>query len=147
MTTYKTLLFLCCMLATTFSLAQSTDEKEIADRVETLRKALITPDKAVLQELAADELSYGHSSGLVENKAAFVDALAGGKTIFTSVTFSDQTIKIAGNAAIVRHHMMADLNNNNTPTKIDILVLLVWQKQNGKWKILARQAAKTPAAN
>lgn len=139
--------FLGCLLVSSFSLAQSADEKEIAERVETLRKALITPDKAVLQELAADELSYGHSSGLVENKAAFVDALAGGKTIFTSVTFSDQTIRIAGNAAIVRHHMVADLNNNNTPTKIDIFVLLVWQKQNGKWKILARQAAKTPATN
>lgn len=140
-------LFLCCMLAGTFSFAQSADEKEMAERVETLRKALVTPDKAVLQELATDELSYGHSSGMVENKAAFVDALAGGKTVFTSVTFSDQTIKIAGNAAIVRHRMMADLNNNNTPTKIDILVLMVWQKQNGKWKMLARQATKTPVAN
>jgi hypothetical protein len=135
------------MLAGTFSFAQSADEKEMAERVETLRKALVTPDKAVLQELATDELSYGHSSGMVENKAAFVDALAGGKTVFTSVTFSDQTIKIAGNAAIVRHRMMADLNNNNTPTKIDILVLMVWQKQNGKWKMLARQATKTPVAN
>ncbi|MGZ8523645.1 MAG: nuclear transport factor 2 family protein [Chitinophagaceae bacterium] len=146
MNKYCTLLFLCCMMASTFSLAQSADEKEIAERVETLRKALITPDKAVLQELAADELSYGHSSGLVENKAAFVDALAGGKTVFTAVSFSDQTIKIAGNAAIVRHRMVADLNNNNPPTKIDILVLMVWQKQKGQWKILARQATKTPAA-
>jgi hypothetical protein len=139
-------LFLCCLLSSTFLFAQSADEKEIADRMEILRKTLIAPDKAVLEGLVADELSYGHSTGVIEDKAAFVDALVKGKTVFTAVTLSDQTIKIAGNAAIVRHHMMADLNNNNTPTKVDIIVLLVWQKQNGKWKLLARQAAKPPVA-
>ena len=139
-------LFLCCLLISSASFAQTADEKQITDRMETLRKTLITPDKAVLEDLVADELSYGHSTGVIEDKSAFVDALVNGKTVFTAVTLSDQTIKIAGNAAIVRHHMVADLNNNNKPTKVDIIVLLVWQKQNGKWKLLARQAAKPPVA-
>lgn len=143
MTKLITPLLLCCLL-TSSSFAQSADEKEIADRVETLRKMLMTPDKTILEELAAEELSYGHSTGLIEDKAAFVDALVTGKTRLGAVVFSDQTIKIAGDAAIVRHKMTADLNNNNTITKVDIFVLLVWQKQNGKWKILARQAARKP---
>jgi hypothetical protein len=137
-------LLLCCLLGNTSSFAQSSDEKAVSDRVEALRKALITPDKTVLEELAADELSYGHSTGVVEDKAAFVDALVKGKTVFTSITLSDQTIKIAGNVAIVRHRMMAGLNNNNTPSTVDIIVLLIWQKQKGKWKLLARQAARKP---
>lgn len=139
-----TFLLLGCLLGSASLFAQSADEKEIADRVETLRKTLITPDKTVLEELAADELSYGHSTGLIEDKAAFVDALIKGRVLLTSVTLSNQTIKIAGNVAIVRHRMMADLNNNNTPTKVDIIVLLIWQKQKGQWKLLARQAAKIP---
>ena len=65
-------LLLCCLLGCSSLFAQSADEKAIADRVETLRKALITPDKKVLEELTADELSYGHSTGLVEDKAAFM---------------------------------------------------------------------------
>ncbi len=137
-------LLLCCMLTCTFLFAQSTDEKEIADRVETLRKALLNPDKTVLEELAADQLSYGHSTGLIEDKAAFVDDLVKGKTVFTSIDLSDQTIKISGNVAVVRHRMMAGLNNNNTPSKVDIIILMIWQKQKGKWKLLARQAAKIP---
>ncbi len=139
-------LLLCCMLSCSFLFAQSTDEKEIADRVETLRKAFLNPDKTVLEELAADQLSYGHSTGLIEDKAAFVDDLVKGKTIFTSIDLSDQTIKISGDVAIVRHRMMADLNNNNTPSKVDIIILMIWQKQKGKWKLLARQAAKIPEA-
>lgn len=134
-----------CLLISVSSFAQSAGEKEIATRVETLRNALMAPDRTTLEDLAAEELSYGHSSGLVENKTAFVDALVTGKSKFSAVAFPDQTITIAGNAAIVRHRMMADLNNNNGITKIDIIVLLVWQKQNGKWKMLARQAVKKPA--
>ena len=140
-----TTLLLSFLVISISSVAQSADEKEVASRVETLRNALMNPDKTILEDLAAEELSYGHSSGLVETKAAFVDALVTGKSKLTTVTFSDQTITIAGNAAIVRHKMMADLQNNSGTIKIDIIVLLVWQKQNDKWKVLARQAAKKPA--
>lgn len=142
---FITPLLLCCLLISSSSFAQSADEKEIASRVETLRNALMMPDKTTLEDLASEELSYGHSSGLVENKTAFVDALVSGKSKLSIVIFSDRTITIAGNAAVVRHKMTADLQNNNGITKIDIIVLLVWQKQNGKWKMLARQAAKKPA--
>ena len=137
---------LCCLLGSTHLFAQSTDEKVVADRVEMLRKTLITPDKKVLEELTADELTYGHSIGLIEDKAAFIDAMVKGRVVFTSITVSDQTIKIVGDVAIVRQHFIADLNNNNMPSKVDIIVLLIWQNQKGQWKLLARQAAKIPVA-
>ena len=137
---------LCCLLGSTHLFAQSADEKMIADRMEMLRKALITPDKKVLEELTADELTYGHSIGLIEDKAAFIDAMVKGRVVFTSITVSDQTIKIVGDVAIVRQHFIADLNNNNMPSKVDIIVLLIWQNQKGQWKLLARQAAKIPVA-
>ena len=139
-------LLLCCLLGSTHLFAQSADEKMIADRMEMLRKALITPDKKVLEELTADELTYGHSIGLIEDKAAFIDAMVKGRVVFTSITVSDQTIKIVGDVAIVRQHFIADLNNNNMPSKVDIIVLLIWQNQKGQWKLLARQAAKIPVA-
>lgn len=125
--------------------AQSSDEKAVAAAVEKLRKAMIAADKATLESLSAEDLSYGHSSGLVENKAQFVDQFVTGKTVFLdNLTFSNQTIRIAGDAAIVRHRLTADTNNNKVPGKVDIIILMVWQKQNGEWKLLARQAAKLP---
>jgi len=122
--------------------AQSADEKAVAAAVEDLRKAMIDPTKAALEGISAKELSYGHSSGLVEDQAAFVEALASGKSDFVSITLEDQTIKIVGNTAIVRHKFSADTNNNNTPGKVNLAILLIWQKQSGKWKLLARQAVK-----
>lgn len=138
--------FLLCFMLSATLLAQSSDEKTVAAAVEKLRKAMIAADKATLESLSAEELSYGHSSGLVENKAEFVDQFVTGKTVFLdNLTFSNQTIRIAGDAAIVRHRLTADTNNNKVPGKVDILILMVWQKQKGEWKLLARQAAKIPS--
>ncbi len=138
------LLLLCCLVAYTGIFAQPTDEKQLADRLETLRLQLIKPDKATLENLAADELTYGHSTGLIEDKATFVDDMMKGKTVLTVVNITDQTIKTAGNVAWVRQHLTGETNHNNVVAKVDIIVLLVWQKQKGEWKLLARQAAKIP---
>jgi hypothetical protein len=47
---------------------------------------MIKPDKAGLENMAAEELSYGHSSGLIEDKAAFVDDIVSGKSVFKTVS-------------------------------------------------------------
>jgi ketosteroid isomerase-like protein len=135
---------LVCTLLSASVFGQSTDEKAVEAAVEKLRKAMIAADKAALESLTAEELSYGHSSGLIEDKAAFINQFVTGKSVFKTIALSDQSIKISGNTAIVRHRLIGDTNNNNVPGKVDILVLLVWQKQNGEWKLLARQAAKIP---
>ena len=132
------------LLSSTFLTAQSADEKAVATAVEKLRKAMVDSDLAALKSVAAEELSYGHSSGLVENKSEFVDQFATGKSDFVTITLSDQTIKIVGDVAIVRHRLTGDTNNDKVPGKVDIQILLVWQKQKGEWKLLARQAARIP---
>ena len=105
---------------------------------------MIAADKATLESMSANELSYGHSNGLIEDKAAFVDQFVTGKSVFLTINLSDQTIRIANHAAIVRHRLTGDTNNNKVPGKVDLVVLTVWQKQKGEWKLLARQAAKIP---
>lgn len=105
---------------------------------------MITPDKTILESLASDDLSYGHSSGTIRDKTGFVDEFVKGWSVFRSVTFSDQTVQISGENAIVRHRLTGETFNKKVEGKIDIHILLVWQKQKGIWKLLARQAFKIP---
>ena len=119
-----------------------TDEQQVAAAVETLRKAMIDADKAALEKIAADQISYGHSSGLIESKAAFVQNIVSGNSDFVTIDLSEQTISIVGDVALVRHKLVAETNNNGQPGKANIGVLLVWKKQGGSWKLLARQAFK-----
>lgn len=130
------LLLMLLAFVSTIVHAQSADEKAVAEQVDKLSKALIAADKAVLESLAAEELTYGHSSGTIEDKAAFVDAVVSGKTKYTKVDVSDQTIKIVGDIALVRHNAAMIVNGGN----VNLGILLVFRKQRGEWKLLARQA-------
>jgi|ADGO01.1.fsa_nt_gi ketosteroid isomerase-like protein len=132
------------LLSINFAMAQSKDEAAVAAAVETLRKAMVDADKATLEKITAPQLSYGHSSGKVENKEEFIQAIVSGQSAFTSLTFSDQTITLAGDAAIVRHTFEGDTNDNGRPGHVRIFVLTVWQKQKGNWVLLARQAVRPP---
>jgi ketosteroid isomerase-like protein len=122
--------------------AQTADEKAVAVAVETLRKAMVDADKAGLEKITADALSYGHSSGKVENKAAFVEAIVTGKSDFKSIELADQSITISENLALVRHKLTGETNNDGQPGTVNLGVLLVWQKQKGQWKLIGRQAFK-----
>ena len=124
------------------SFAQTNDEKAVTQAVEALRKALVDPDKSVLDKLAADELSYGHSSGVVQNKAEFIETLTSGKSDFVTIELTGQTVKVVGNTAIVRHHFSATTNDGGKPGAVKLSILLIWQKQKDEWKLLARQAVK-----
>jgi ketosteroid isomerase-like protein len=137
------LLLMCLTGATAF--AQSKDETAVAAAVETLRKAMVDGDKAALEKIAATELTYGHSGGKLEDKAAFVQALAGGASDFVTIELTEQTITVVGDVAIVRHKLAADTNDGGKPGTVKLAVLTVWKKQGKEWKLLARQAVK-PAA-
>ena len=135
--------FIVFCLACTLALGQSKEEKEVTAAVEFLRKAMLDGDKASLDKIAAPELSYGHSSGTIEDKAAFIEALVSGKNDFVTIALSEQTVQVVGNSlALVRHKLKADTNNGGTPGTANIGILLVFQKQQGQWKLLARQAFK-----
>ncbi len=130
------------LLGSAAAFADASDEAAVKASVEALRKALLAADKAQLVLLAADQLSYGHSSGKVQNKAEFVDGVVTRKAVVKSLDFPELTVAVAGDAAIARHIYASQSETDGKPNKVRIGVLAVWQKQDGGWKLLARQAYK-----
>lgn len=128
----------------TFVSAQTKDEKAVASAVEILNKGIIEPDKALLENITSEGLSYGHSGGKVQNKTEFVEDLIHGTFDFLTVNTSNQKIMISGKNAIVRHTFTAKATNAGTPVDLNIGNLLVWRKEHGQWKLIARQAFRLP---
>ena len=126
------------------TMSQTKEEKSVAQAVEKLKKAMLDGDKKALESLASDQLSYGHSAGYVEDKKEFIDKLVTGKSDFVTMNLTDQTIRISDNNAIVRHKLDAITKDNGKDGEAHLLVLTVWQKKGGQWKLLARQAVKQP---
>ncbi|MHA4806642.1 nuclear transport factor 2 family protein [Flavitalea flava] len=129
----------------TRTFAQEKEEKQVIAAVEALRKAMIDPDQTTLDHLTLDELSYGHSSGQIQDKKEFIDRIVSGKSDFVSIELNEQTVKVVGRTAIVRHHFIAATNDGGKPGTVRLSILLVWQKNKGEWKLLARQAVKLPS--
>lgn len=123
-------------------LAQSKDETAVAAAVETLRKAMVDGDRTALDKIATAELTYGHSSGKLEDKVAFVEAIASGKSDFVTIDLTEQTITVSGDVAIVRHKLAGTTNDGGKPGTVNLAILTVWKKQGKEWKLLARQAVK-----
>jgi uncharacterized protein YceK len=112
---------------------------------EKLRLLMINPDRAGLEAIVADELSYGHSGGKVDTKASFIADLMSGASDFVTITITDQSVRAAGNAALIRHTLSATTNDGGKPGTVTIKILQVWLQQSGQWKLIARQAVRPPA--
>ena len=122
---------------------QTGKESAVSAAVESMRKAMVEGDRSTLGKLTADELSYGHSSGRLENKAEFIETLSNGKSGFTAIELSDQTVNLVDNIALVRH--VFNGTRRNAPAgseKMKLSILTVWLQKQEQWKLLARQAAK-----
>lgn len=124
--------------------AAAGDETEVKNAVEELRKAVLAQDKAKLEALAAEQLSYGHSSAVVQNKAEFINGVMTRKARVKTIEFPELKIGFSGDAAIVRHLYVSESETDGKPDSVKIGVLAVWQKQGGGWKLLARQGYKLP---
>lgn len=124
--------------------SKSKEETAVTTRVETLRQAMIDADGIKLKELTSKGLSYGHSNGVVQNQAVFVEKIVNGESDFVAIEFQNQTIEIVGDAAIVRHNLAAHTKDGGVDKDIKIGIMLVWQKQNNRWLLIARQAFKLP---
>jgi hypothetical protein len=124
--------------------AQAGEEAAVGDAVETLRKGQLEADKAKLAQVCSAQLSYGHSDGRVETKDEFINAVMTRKQIVKSIAFPDLKTAVVGNAAVVRHIYLSESERDGKATTTRIGALQVWQKQDGAWKLLARQGFRLP---
>ncbi len=140
--------YLCLFALLSFSslsaFAQSKEVAAVTSAVEKLRVAMIDADKPALEALVSDSLSYGHSTGRLENKTEFVGNIVNGKSDFVTIDLLEQTISVVHNNAIVRHILDATTLDNGKPGTVKLKILLVWTREKGKWILLARQAVKIP---
>ncbi|WP_154647875.1 nuclear transport factor 2 family protein [Pedobacter arcticus] len=123
---------------------KAQDKKaEVENAVTYLINSLISGRQADLEYIANDNLSYGHSSGKIQNKKEFVQALVTNQSDFVTIDITKQSIQLDGNTAIVRHNLYAKTNDSGNPGEVYLGIMLVFTKQkNGEWKLLARQAYK-----
>jgi ketosteroid isomerase-like protein len=138
------LLFGVLFTAKAQSTESAADEKTVAALVEKLRLAMVSGSRSDLESLVSAALSYAHSDGRVQRREEFVSDIATKKSDFVRIDLKKQFITVSGRTAVVQHVLIADTNDGGKAGHVSLGVVLVWNKEKGAWKLLARRAFKVP---
>jgi ketosteroid isomerase-like protein len=135
------------LLGSAASFASPADEAAVGKNVEAFRQAQVAADAKGLDKLCATELSYSHSDGRVEDKAAFIAGATSGKSKVLSLKYDDVKVRVVGDAAIVRFHWLGESQAvaDGKKSSTDLHILMNWLKQGGEWKLLSRASTKLGA--
>lgn len=139
----KYLLITCFCLMSQLAFSQS--QMEVITAVEKLRVAMLAEDHATLRTLTSKDLSYGHSSGQIETQEEFLKVFETKSQDYQVWDVTDLWVAFHGeNLAMVRYNVHGEIANQTNVNKLDLGLLMVWVKEDGSWKLLARQAFRKP---
>lgn len=121
------------------------DEKAVMATLEAMAQATIHKDIAMLDKIYHSDLTYSHSSAMLQTKAEVLKAAAG-PGVTESMTFHDASIRIYGNVALVR--CRTELRNGQPEKMVDNHLNILWVLLKGSgphgWQIVARQTTRLP---
>ncbi|SRR6266496_4829716 len=137
------LIFTIALFFTGLIAVAQTDTASLKDAMSRLDKALLNKDERSLQQLLHKDVSYGHSSGWVQNKNDILSDFKTGKLIYNKIENSSVII-VAQNKkwATVRTNTNAEGELDHKTFQLKLHVLQVWMKTKKGWRLLARQSTK-----
>lgn len=123
----------------------SKDEKAVMATLEAMAQATIHKDVATLDRIYHPDLTYSHSSAMLQTKADVLKAVAG-PAVTESMSFHDANIRIYGNVALVR--CRTEMRNGRPEKMNDSHLNILWVLLKGEgpqgWRIVARQTTRLP---
>lgn len=127
-----------------FAFGQSSEEAKVWARADALRKAVFEiKDSAALYDLVGSKVTYGHSGGNIEDKPTMVHNAVTSKTTYRNTSVEKLSIAFIKETAILREIFLAtSVDEKGLESPLNLSILQVWIKEQGKWKLFARQAVK-----
>ena len=107
-------------------------------------QAMVATDAVALGRLLAEDLHYTHSTGSVEDRAAFLAALAAGQLDYQGITPQQTQIRILGDTAVLTGEVAiaAALAGRQLQLRARYTEVQVWR--DGRWQLLAWQSTRIP---
>jgi ketosteroid isomerase-like protein len=113
------------------------------DRFAAMQKV----DETALNKLLSDDLTYVHTSALLQTKKEFIDSLKSGAIKYVSMTptEADWKVRIIGNVAIVNGAAAVHVVDHGTDLNFKLRYTTVHTNRSGSWQLLAWEATRFPA--
>jgi hypothetical protein len=117
----------------------------ITDREDALYQAMIALDYAALDDILSDDVSYIHSTGVMESKAAYLAGLRDGLYEYGAIAcISSKTMpypRVAFTTGVIEMCVGAKGSGKSV---IRLRHVLIWREEEAVWRLLLRQATRVP---
>jgi hypothetical protein len=130
--------------------AQSTTmgkaEQQVLQAEKDRFAAMVKVDEAALNKLLSDDLTYVHTSALLQTKKEFIDSLKSGAIKYVSVTpaEADWKVRIVGNVAIVNGVGAVHVVDHGNDLNFRLRYTTVHSNRSGSWQLLSWEATRFP---
>jgi ketosteroid isomerase-like protein len=104
--------------------------------------AVVARDLVALERFLSDSLIYAHSTGVVETKSEYLGKLRGGTQKYAAIDYESVTVKIHGDAAVAHARVRMRGTNAQGPFDNRLMMLHLWVKEGGRWRLAAHQTTK-----
>ena len=113
---------------------------------EARRLAMLDSNTQKLDVMMSDSMTYVHSSGIKDNKLAYLGLLSSGTVRYETLVFDNLTIQIIGQVGLVSGNMLANVLRGDVRKKVSTSYLAVWANTATVWQLQMVQATSLPAA-
>ena len=122
---------------------QSVEQLVVARDVARY-KAMIEGDFAALDSVLADALSYCHSTGAVESKAQYMEALRSGRVKYIRREREVAQFHTWTDCAVMQGSVQVTAEVNDRPFRTQAAFTSTWVRENGAWVLAAWAATALP---
>jgi uncharacterized protein (TIGR02246 family) len=138
-------------LACAIAVAGSAAAQPAADPVKAVREAntrrfaaMVRADAAELGRVLADDLTYVHSTGELNDKAQFLAAIASKATQYRSIEPWETGVRVFGEAAVVTGRASMKVTAKGQDLAFVARYTAVYVRRDGAWKLAAWQSTRLP---
>ena len=99
-------------------------------------------DLDLLGKLLADDLTYTHSTGILQTKAQLLDGLKTGKLQFKKIEPGELQVRVYGATAVINGTARFSVVQNGEAKAVNLRFTDVWVSHAGRWQMVAWQSTK-----
>jgi hypothetical protein len=96
----------------------------------------------------ADDVTYIHASGKVDTKKSYLDAIRSGQLHYLSWQPKGLHVRVMGDGAVIDGEYLVRVRDSRVqpnPFDINIFILTVYERRNGRWQQIAWQSTRDVA--
>jgi ketosteroid isomerase-like protein len=118
-------------------------EADLIDLERELAAAVLALDFDRLDEIYAEDFLFTHSTGDVDTKATWIEALRSGRSSYTARSVDQITVENHGSVAITSGRIHAkSVSNDPRWHEYSIWYVRVYELQDGQWRLLSHRSIR-----